>query len=80
MEMDSEQYFVRVNSSCARLNSTIGWGGGIYFFNLDFNNSDCGNIEILSILWYDTNTMISFDLMRLSICLNLLMNNESVLR
>ena len=35
MEMDSEQYFVRVNSSCARLNSTIGWGGGIYFFNLD---------------------------------------------
>ena len=35
MEMDSEQYFVRVNSSCARLNSTIGWGGGIYFFNLE---------------------------------------------
>ena len=35
MEMDSEQCFVRVNSSCVRLNSTMGWGGGIYFFNLD---------------------------------------------
>ena len=28
------QGFVRVNSSCVRLNSTVGWEGGIYFFNL----------------------------------------------
>lgn len=28
------QGFVKVNSSCVRLNSTVGWEGGIYFFNL----------------------------------------------
>ena len=43
-------------------------------------HEDCGSIEILNDLWYNAISMKSLSLMGLSICLNLLMNNENVLR
>ena len=47
------QGFVRVNSSCVRLNSTVGWEGGIYFFNLGIGEAVTPGVDKFGFFWYN---------------------------